>query len=211
MEKTPAEHQKVLQDLDRLMSEATDEASREEIRRLRDSMNTPQMIEMARAAEKHKERRNGNPVLEFHDTVVPWYVAAAGCVIAIAICLYALLLAFEIPVIVIGGRAISPWLIATCAGAISLGFTALSVMRPFSIRFDTEGMISRVSGARWRRLQVGAMPWKNIRSLHERTQDRVLEVRAAGGEVFEIPVRVANYAILRNHLDNMILLYGERT
>jgi hypothetical protein len=39
----------------------------------------------------------------------------------------------------------------------------------------------------------------------------VLEVRSAGGEVFEIPMRVANYPILRSHLDNMILLYGERT
>jgi hypothetical protein len=41
--------------------------------------------------------------------------------------------------------------------------------------------------------------------------DRVLEVRAANGEMFEIPMRVANYVILRNHLDTMILLYGERS
>ena len=39
--------------------------------------------------------------------------------------------------------------------------------------------------------------------------DRVLEVRAAGGEVFEIPMRVVNYPILREHLDNMVRLYGE--
>ena len=38
----------------------------------------------------------------------------------------------------------------------------------------------------------------------------MLEVRAASGEVFEIPMRVANYPILRKHLDNMVLLYGER-
>jgi hypothetical protein len=210
MERTPAEHQKVLRDLDRLMSEATDEASREEIRRLRDSLNTPQMIEMARAAEKRKERRSVNPVLEFHDPVLPWYVTATGCVIAATVCLYAVVLGFNVAVVFIGGRPVSPWLIATVAGAISLAFTALSVMRPFSVRFDTEGMASRVSGARWRRLYVGAMPWKSIRSLRERP-DRVLEVRAASGEVFEIPMRVANYAILRNHLDNMILLYGERS
>jgi hypothetical protein len=54
------------------------------------------------------------------------------------------------------------------------------------------------------------MPWKSIRSLRERP-DRVLEIRSASGEVFEIPTRVANYPILRGHLDNMILLYGERT
>jgi hypothetical protein len=210
MEKTPVEHQKVLQDLDRLMSEATDEASRAEIRRLRESLNSPQMIEMARAAEQRKVRGSANPVLEFSDPVLPWYVTASACVIAAAICLYAVVLALEIPAIVIGGRPVSPWLIATVAGAVCLGFTALSVMRPFSVRFDTEGMTSRVTGGRWRRLHVGAMPWKSIRSLYERPQDRVLEVRAASGEVFEIPMRVANYPILRGHLDNMILLYGER-
>jgi len=56
---------------------------------------------------------------------------------------------------------------------------------------------------------VGAMPWKSIRSLQERA-DGVLEVHAAGGEVFDIPMRVANYPILRQHLDNMVLLYGGR-
>ena len=52
------------------------------------------------------------------------------------------------------------------------------------------------------------MPWKDIRSLRERP-DQVLEVRAASGEVFEIPMRVVNYSILREHLDNMVRLYGE--
>jgi hypothetical protein len=158
MEKPPHEHQKVLQDLDRLLNEATDDASRNEIRRLRDSLNTPEMIEMARAAEQHKERRSSNPVLEFHDPMV---------------------------------------------------FTALSLTRTFSVRFDTEGMASRTSGNRWRKLCVGTMPWKQIRALHERREDGVLEVRAAGGQIFEIPMRVANYAILRHHLDNMVMLYGE--
>jgi hypothetical protein len=209
MERTPTEHQKVLNDLDRLMSEATDDESRAEIQRLRDSLNSPQMIEMARAAEQRKEGRSGNPLLEFHDPILPWYVTAAGCVIAATVCLYAVVLAFQTNVVFVAGRPVSPWLIATVAGAISLAFTALSVMRPFTVRFDTEGMVSRVSGARWRRLYVGAMPWKSIRSLRERP-DRVLEIRSASGEVFEIPMRVANYPILRNHLDNMILLYGER-
>jgi hypothetical protein len=55
------------------------------------------------------------------------------------------------------------------------------------------------------------MPWENIRSLRERAEDRVLEVRAASGELFEIPMRVANYAVLRQHLENMVTLYGERS
>jgi hypothetical protein len=71
-------------------------------------------------------------------------------------------------------------------------------------------MATRISGSRWRALNVGAMPWKDIRSLRERP-DRVLEVRVASGEVFEIPMRVINYPILREHLDNMVRLYGERS
>ena len=54
------------------------------------------------------------------------------------------------------------------------------------------------------------MLWKDIRSLQERPEDRVLEVRAAGGEVFEIPMRLVNYAILHQHLENMVRLYGDR-
>jgi len=78
------------------------------------------------------------------------------------------------------------------------------------VRVDTEGMISRVSGHRWRGLHVGGMPWRDIRSLHERASDRVLEVRAAGDRVFEIPMRVVNFPILRQHLENMVRLYGDR-
>jgi hypothetical protein len=209
MEKAPQEHQKVLQDLDRLLGEAPDEASRQEIRRLRDSLNTPEMIEMARAAEQHKERRSDNPVLEFHDPLLPTWVTATGSVIAAAICLYALVLAFESPTMSIGGRTWNTWVVAVVAGAATLTFTALSVTRVFSVRFDTAGMVSRTSGARWRRLYVGAMPWKEIRSLRERAMDRVLEVGTASGEIFEIPMRVVNYPILREHLDNMVRLYGE--
>jgi hypothetical protein len=210
MEQTPTGHRKVLRDLDRLMNEATDEASREEIRRLRDSLNTPEMIEMARAAEKRQQRSDQNPVLEFHDPLLPPILTVAGSVIAAAVCLYAVMLGFEAPAVVIRGTAFNPWIVAAVAGAVSLAFTALSLTRTFSVRFDVEGLMSRTGGARWRRLNVGAMPWKSIRSLHERQQDRVLEVHASGGAVFEIPMRVVNYSILKNHLDNMVLLYGER-
>ena len=102
------------------------------------------------------------------------------------------------------------WIVAAFAGACSALFTALSFTRSFSVRFDTEGMVSRSSGARWRALRVGAMRWKNIRVAARTRQDGVLEVRAADGEVFEIPMRVVNYAILHQHLDNMVMLYGER-
>lgn len=209
MEKAPTDQQKVLQDLDRMLSEAPDEASREEIRRLRDSLNTPQMIEMARAARVNAPRRSSNPVLEFYDPILPSVMTGICGVIATAICLYAVVLAFRAPMVFIGRWSLNPWIVAVFAGAFSVAFTALSLTRAFSIRFDTSGMASRSSGGRWRGLYVGAMAWKDIRALRERP-DRVLEVRAASGEVFEIPMRVANYAILRQHLDNMVLLYGGR-
>jgi hypothetical protein len=209
MENAPPDHQKVLQDLDRMLDEAPDEASREEIRRLRNSLTAPEMIEMARAA-KNASQRSSNPVLEFHDPLLPSLVTATGGVIATAVCLYAVALGFEAPTVVIGHLPLNPWIVAVFAGAFSVAFTALSLTRAFSIRVDTSGMATRISGGRWRALNIGAMPWKDIRSLRERP-DRVLEVRAASGEVFEIPMRVVNYAILREHLDNMVRLYGEST
>jgi hypothetical protein len=208
MEKPPAEHRKVLEDLDRLMSEATDEASRAEIQRLRDSLNTPEMIEMVRAAERKDSRRDRNPVLEFHDPLLPSYLTATGSVVAGAICLYAVMLGFKVPFVVVSGKALNPWIVAAMGGAVSVAFTALSLTRSFSVRFDVDGMTSRVSGSRWRRLYIGAMPWKSIRSLRERQQDRILEVHAFSGEIFEIPMRIVNYPILRHHLDNMVMLYG---
>ena len=87
MENAPPDHQKVLQELDRMLSEATDDASREEILRLRNSLTAPAMIEMARAARKSASQRSSDPVLEFHDPLLPSFVTATGGVIATAICL----------------------------------------------------------------------------------------------------------------------------
>jgi hypothetical protein len=209
MEKTPAGHQKSLQDIEQLLADAPDEASRRDLERLRDSLNSPQMIEMAREV-MNKPRSPGSLVLDFHDPLLPGAVTAAGGVIAAAFCLYAVTLGFEKPAIAVGGSRINLWIVAAFAGALSAFFTALSFSRTFTVRFDTEGMLSRTSGSRWRRLYTGAMSWKSIRSLHERAADRVLEVRAASGEVFEIPIRVVNYRALRDHLDNMVMLYGEK-
>jgi hypothetical protein len=209
MEKTPAGHQKLLQDIEHLLAEAPDEASRRDLERLRDSLNSPQMLEMAREVAG-KPRSPGTLVLDFHDPLLPSVVTAAGGVIAAAFCLYAVMLGFNRPAIAVGGTMINLWIVAAFAGAVSASFTALSFTRTFTVRFDTEGMLSRTSGSRWRRLYTGAMSWKSVRSLHEREKDRVLEVRAASGEVFEIPMRIVNYRALRDHLDNMVMLYGER-
>jgi hypothetical protein len=133
MEKAPPDHQKVLQELDRMLDEAPDEASREEIRRLRNSLTAPEMIEMARAARKNAAQRSSNPVLEFHDPLLPSLVTATGGVIATAVCLYAVALGFQAPTVVIGQLPLNPWIVAVFAGAFSVAFTALSVTRAFSI------------------------------------------------------------------------------
>jgi hypothetical protein len=209
MEKTPAGHEKLLQDIERLLAEAPDEASRRDLERLRESLNSPQLLDMAREVMS-KPRSPGTLMLDFHDPLLPSVATAAGGVIAAALCLYAVMLGFDQPAIAIGGSMVNLWIVAAFAGAVSASFTALSFSRTFTVRFDTEGMWSRSSGSRWQRLYTGAMSWKNIRSLHERGTDRVLEIRAASGEVFEIPMRIVNYRILREHLDNMVMLYGER-
>ena len=92
------------------------------------------------------------------------------------------------------------------AGAFSVAFTALSLTRAFSIRVDTSAWLRASAGTAGEEYRRDAV--ERHRSLRERP-DRVLEVRAASGEVFEIPMRVVNYAILREHLDNMVRLYGE--
>jgi hypothetical protein len=204
-----SEHQKLLEEIDRRMSEAPDEAARTELAALRARLTSPDVRKLTRDLEKTPPRR-GDLSLEFHDPLVPNAVTAGGCVVAAAICLFAVVNGFKSPIASIGTWTFNLWIAAAVAGAISVAFSALSFSRSFSGRFDTTGMASSVSGRRWEKLRVGTMAWENIRSLHERAADRVLEVRAAGAELFEIPMRVTNYAVLRQHLDNMVMLYGER-
>ena len=204
-----SEHQKLLEEIDRRMSEAPDEAARAELAALRARLTSPDVRKLTRDLEKSPPRR-GDLSLEFHDPLVPTPITAGGCVIAAAICAFAVVNGFKSPIASIGTWTFNLWIAAAMAGAFSVAFSALSLARSFIVRFDTAGMESRVSGRRWERLRVGKMPWENIRSLHERTKDRVLEVRAAGATLFEIPMRVTNYAVLRQHLDNMVMLYGER-
>jgi hypothetical protein len=210
MNQPPNEHSKTLREIDRLLAEAPDATARAELLRLRARLDAPEMRDMARELEGSAPRARGNLALEFHDPLVPGVVTALGCVISAAICVFAIVEGVGDPVLAVGGTSLNLWIVAVFAGACSAAFTALSFTRSFSVRFDTEGMASRVSGARWRDLRVGAMRWQSIRGLQERPDARILEVRAASGDVLEIPMRVVNYAILHQHLQNMVLLYGER-
>jgi hypothetical protein len=210
MQNPPGGRVKTLEEINRLLAEAPDEASRRDLERLRDSLNSPEMLDMARALEKNPPRKDKELVLDFHAPAFPLAVTATGSVLFAAVCLYAATLAWSHPVVLFGGKSVNLWLVTAFAGATSVLFTALSFRRSFFVRFDSEGMASATSGKRWQHLRVGAMRWKDIRSLRERKEDRVLEVHAAGGEVLELPLKLVNYRILRHHLDNMVMLFGER-
>jgi hypothetical protein len=202
------ELQKLLEEIDRRMTEAPDEAARAELAALRARLSSRDVRNLARDLEKSPPRKR-NLSLDFSDPLLPVPLTAGACVVAAAIALFSIVSGFKSPVASIGASTFNLWMVAAIAGAFSVLFSALSFMRTFSVRFDTTGMASRVSGNRWKHLRVGTMPWEDIRSLRERAEDRVLEVHAAGGATFEIPMRVANYAVLRQHLDNMVVLYGE--
>ena len=208
MEKTPTEREKLLADIDRLLAEAKDEPSRRDLERLRDSLNSPQMIDMARAIETAPRRDASELVLHFHAPLFPIPLTAAGCVLASAICLYAAMLAWSNPLIQIGGRVMNLWLIAAFFGSLSVLFTAMSFKRSYFVRIDTEGMVTRAQGQRWAHLRAGDVRWKDLRGLQERAG--ILEVRRADGEVIQIPLKLVNYKVLKQHLDNMVMLYGER-
>jgi hypothetical protein len=209
MQNSPTERERLLADINRLLAEAPDEASRRDLERLRDSLNSPEMLDMARALETRPRRKASELVLHFHVPALPMWMTATFSVLASAMCLYAATLAWSHPVVVYEGRSVNLWLVAALFGALSLVFTALSFRRSFFVRVDAEGMVTRHGSKGFEHLRVGNMRWKDIRSLHEREHDRVLEVRAAGGEILEIPLRLVNYRILRHHLDNMVMLYGD--
>jgi hypothetical protein len=206
----PPRPEKLLQDIDRLLDEAPDEAARAELRALRERLNSPEVRDLARELASRKPKERGDLVLEFHDPLVPGVLTATGCVIAAAVCVFAISEGFDNPILKVGSTQLNLWIVAAFSGALSTTLTALSFARSFSVRFDTGGMTSRFNGARWRGLRVGAMNWSDIRALHERDEDGVLEIRAAGGTVLDIPMRILNYPILHQHLENMVMLYGER-
>jgi len=209
MNQPPSELQKLLQHIDQQIEQTTDEDTRQELQRLRERLNSPEMRDMARDLAGSRPSDPSSLVLEFHDPLLPSVITATACVVAAATCLFAVVEGFKNVIASVAGQNINLWLLAVLAGGFTALFTAISFLRTFSVRVDTQGMTSRTSGARWKRLQVGDMPWKDIRSIRER-EDRVLEVHAAGGKVLEIPMRVVNFPILQQHLEFMVRLYGDR-
>ena len=210
MNQPPTELQKLLQHIDLLISQAPDDPSRAELQRLRARLDTQEMLDMARELAGSRPKSTDDLVLEFHDPLLPAAVTASACVIAAAVCLVAVINGFKSNVATLAGMEVNLWLVAAFAGACTAMFSALSFMRTFSVRADTLGMATRATGSRWQKLRVGVMPWKDIRSMQERDADGILEVRAANSATFEIPMRIVNYQILRDHLENMVRLYGDQ-
>src|SRR5689334_8832432 len=103
MEKPSGIREKLLADIEKQLAEAPDEATRQELERLRESMNSPRMLDMARDLEKSTPRQASELVLHFHAPQYPTPLTASGCVIATVICLYAAMLAFSNPLILIAG------------------------------------------------------------------------------------------------------------
>jgi hypothetical protein len=200
---------KLQDDIERMLAEAPDEASRAEIERLRERLNSPELRALARANEHAKPRKSRELALEFHDPLLPMAVTAGGSIVATGVCLFAIVNGFDSTVAKAGGAVINLWILAAISGAFSVCFTALSFARSFTVRFDTVGMVSSISGSRWKDLRVGAMRWTEIRSLRERPDKRVLEVHGEGDVVLDIPMRIGNFPILEEHLANVVLLYGD--
>jgi hypothetical protein len=143
-----SEHQKLLEEIDRRMTEAPDEAARAELAALRARLNSRDVRNLARDLEKCPPRR-GNLSLEFSDPLLPVALTAGACVVATAIALFAVVGGFKSPIASIGAWTFNLWMVAAVAGAFSVMFSALSFARTFSIRFDATGMVSHVSGNRW--------------------------------------------------------------
>jgi hypothetical protein len=200
------EHEKLLEDIDRRMAEAPDEAVRAELAALRARLDSPEVRNMARDVGRVRPASR-EPVLECNDPLLPVPLTAGGCVVATAVCLFAVVSGFKSPIASIGGWMFNLWVVAAFSGAISAALSALSFVRSFTVRCDSTGMSSRISGTRWQGLRVGTIAWPEIRALRER-EDHVLEVRAAGGKFLDIPMRVANYPVLRQHLENVVRIYG---
>jgi hypothetical protein len=130
----------LLQHIDQLIEQAADENSRAELERLKARLNTPEMLDMARDLAGSRRARPEELVLEFHDPLLPTVLTAAGCVIATAVCLFAVVDGFKSSTAFVGGTEVNLWLVAAFAGALSVAFSALSFVRTFSVRVDARGI-----------------------------------------------------------------------
>src|SRR5688572_28642675 len=137
MNQPAGELQKLLQHIDELIAQAPDEASRAELQRMRARLDTPEMLDMARDLAGSKPARPDELVLEFHDPLLPVVLTAGACVIATAVCLFAVIDGFKSQTAFFAGTPVNLWIVAAFAGACSVLFSALSFMRTFSVRFDT--------------------------------------------------------------------------
>ncbi|HET9473762.1 MAG TPA: hypothetical protein VFO82_07710, partial [Steroidobacteraceae bacterium] len=71
MNQPTSELQRLLQQLDQQIAQASDEPTRLELQRLRSRLESPEMLNMARELAGSRPRDPASLVLEFHDPLLP--------------------------------------------------------------------------------------------------------------------------------------------
>src|SRR3954471_14113458 len=125
MNQPATEHQKLLQHIDLLIGQAGAETTRAELERLRERLNTPEMLDMAQQLAGRRPAKPEELVLEFHDPLLPTALTATCSVIATAVCLFAVVDGFKSEQAFLAGAPVNLWLVAALSGALSVMFTAL--------------------------------------------------------------------------------------
>jgi hypothetical protein len=146
------------------------------------------------------------PRLRFHDAWITSWITLPVFAVGMTAVLFAMIIAARMPELRIKALAIGS--IATIA---AFGVYWLGELAHFDVTIDIDQISSRTSGDRWSVLQTGSMSLQNIRSIHERVDKGILEIRGAASEILEIPMRVRYYKKLYSLLSKMVHLYGEGT
>src|SRR5688500_4785269 len=117
MNQPTSELQRLLQQLDQQIAQASDEPTRLELQRLRSRLESPEMLNMARELAGSRPSDPASLVLEFHVPLLPNVVTATACVIAAATCLFAIVEGFKHATASMVGNEVNLWLVAVFAGA----------------------------------------------------------------------------------------------
>jgi hypothetical protein len=145
-----------------------------------------------------------SPRLRFYHPWISSWITLPLFAVGMTVTLFAMVAVGTMPALRIEATALG---VATFIGAF--GVYWLATLAHFDVTVDLDQISSRTAGNRWSSLRTGSMPLRNIRSIYERMDGQILEVRGAAGEALEIPTAVKSYKSLRKLLLTMVDLYGE--
>jgi hypothetical protein len=145
------------------------------------------------------------PVLRFYDPWIPAWMTLLLFSAAVVVALGAIGFAGNTPS---PTARIQAYVLCAVACIGACGFAWLGRMAHFDVITNAESISCRASGDRWSSLRTGSMPLRNVRSIHERPDGQVLEVRGAAGELLQIPTRVKEYKRLHKLLTKMVRVHG---